>query len=162
VIWWTLARTAEWLACETDATVLVIVKEAVVSARELDSISFQAVAWSLSAPPIDSSRAVETAVRIWPVIGRPHPYSPGEQLLAARLANDPLLSRLFGFDLWVETRFENRYLADLLWSDGKVVIEIDGYEHHSSRHSFTHDRQRDYELLVTSLQNEIGKLRLRK
>ena len=38
---------------------------------------------------------------------------------------------------------------DLIWVDGRVVVEVDGFRHHSSRHSFSSDRRRDYELLIS-------------
>jgi len=39
--------------------------------------------------------------------------------------------------------------VDLLWRAGRLVIEIDGYRIHSGRTAFGHDRQRDYELLLS-------------
>ena len=41
-----LARTAEWLARETNARVLVVVPDTQVASTELDSINFEAVGWS--------------------------------------------------------------------------------------------------------------------
>ena len=37
--------------------------------------------------------------------------------------------------------------VDLLWRDGKVVVEIDGVEHERNS-TYAADRHRDYELLV--------------
>ena len=87
--------------------------------------------------------------RVCPIIGRPHPFSRGEQLLAKRLANDAMLSGLFQFNIRVTTKHENQYLVDLVWIEGKVVVEVDGYEFHSDRHAFSLDRRRDYELTVS-------------
>ena len=145
-----LARTAEWLARQTEARVLVVVPQILASSRELDSISFEAVTWSPLPERADvPSHATEGDVHVWPVIGRPHPYSPGEQRLASRLEDDELLSGLFRFNVWVETRFESHHLVDLLWPEGKVVIEVDGYEFHANRYTFSLDRRRDYELTVS-------------
>jgi very-short-patch-repair endonuclease len=36
--------------------------------------------------------------------------------------------------------------VDTLWRDAHVVVELDGYEFHSSRASFERDRARDAEL----------------
>jgi very-short-patch-repair endonuclease len=90
-----------------------------------------------------------TTVGVWPVIGHPHPYSPGEQLLARRLTEDLMLGGLFQFNVPVRTRFDSRFLVDLLWPEGRVVVEVDGYEHHSNRIAFGNDRRRDYELTVS-------------
>ena len=38
------------------------------------------------------------------------------------------------------------YEVDLAWREAKVVVEIDGYAFHSSRHAFEHDRRRDQAL----------------
>ncbi len=38
---------------------------------------------------------------------------------------------------------------DLLWTAGKVVVEVDGYQHHGHRQAFSADRRRDYELTVS-------------
>jgi very-short-patch-repair endonuclease len=84
-----------------------------------------------------------------PILNRPHPASPGEQLLARHLARDHQLGRLFQFNQRLETIFSNRYLVDLVWADGRVVVEVDGYGWHSAPSAFHTDRQRDYELTVS-------------
>jgi very-short-patch-repair endonuclease len=38
------------------------------------------------------------------------------------------------------------YELDMLWRDARVVVELDGYEFHSSRAAFERDRARDAEL----------------
>jgi very-short-patch-repair endonuclease len=144
-----LARTAEWLAKETSARVLVVVPAALASSEELDSINFDAVAWPRRDPEPDRPRPEESTWRVWPVLGRPHPYSPGEQWLAERLAWDELLAGLFAFNVRVRTKFENTFLVDLFWAEGKIVVEVDGYQYHSNRHAFSADRRRDYELTVS-------------
>jgi very-short-patch-repair endonuclease len=35
------------------------------------------------------------------------------------------------------------YVADFLWSEHRLVVEVDGYLFHSSKPSFEHDRRRD-------------------
>ncbi len=35
------------------------------------------------------------------------------------------------------------YLVDFVWRDRKLIVEVDGYEHHRSRSSFESDRERD-------------------
>jgi very-short-patch-repair endonuclease len=143
-----LAWTAEWLARETSARVLVVIPGALASSEELDSINFGALAWPQHERKPDRIRPEEEDFRVWPVLGRPHPYSPGEQLLARQLAQDESLSGLFSFNVHVWTRFESDYLVDLLWAEGKVVVEVDGYQYHANRQAFSADRRRDYELTV--------------
>jgi very-short-patch-repair endonuclease len=144
-----LTRSAEWLARETSAKVLVVIPEALAGSSELDPISFRPLRLLLPSPPPGLVPTDEQAHRVWPVIGRPHPYSPGEQKLAAHLATDPDLGLLFQYNVRVQSRRGQAYLVDLLWPDGKVVVEIDGYNVHSSRAAFSSDRNRDYDLLIS-------------
>ena len=144
-----LARTAEWLARETNARVLVVVAGSLSTSTELDSINFEAVVWSRKQEEAESRRGKKVEVTVSPIIGRPHPLSRGEQLLARRLTDDATLAGLFRFNIRVKTRYENQYLVDLVWTEGKVVVEVDGYEFHSDRHAFSLDRRRDYELTVS-------------
>jgi very-short-patch-repair endonuclease len=144
-----LARAAEWLGRATGARVLVVVPESLSRSSELDGINFDPIFPLLQTSPICPPSAVGGSVNVWPVLGRPHPYSPGEQLLAKRLGTDEMLSKLFQFNVRVTTRFDSRYLVDLLWPEGRVVVEIDGYEYHSNRFAFSVDRRRDYELVVS-------------
>ena len=92
---------------------------------------------------------VEEKVRFWPFTGRPHPCSPGERVIAERLAGDAALASLFHFNQPVITAKGNRYTVDILWAEGAMIVEIDGHHYHSSRYAFAADRQRDYELLVS-------------
>jgi very-short-patch-repair endonuclease len=146
-----LARALEWLARETGASVLALLPAELETRRELDPVTFGAVRW----PPPDSvAPASEPALEeskhvLCPILGRPHPGSPGEQLLARRLARDAELGPLFGFNQRVATVFGDRYLVDLVWPAGRVVVEIDSHGFHTTRSVFNSDRQRDYELLLS-------------
>ncbi len=82
-----------------------------------------------------------------PILGRPHPASPGEQLLALWLARDAELAPLFEFNQRVDTTSGTSFIVDLLWRAGKLTVEVDGYGWHSSPHAFAADRHRDYCLL---------------
>jgi very-short-patch-repair endonuclease len=144
-----LARSAEWLGRTTEARVLVVVPTPLSRSSELESISYEAIpALSVSAPSPPGS-GESRLVDVGPIIGRPHPYSPGEQLLASRLVADEMLGGLFRFNVRVETTLDSRFLVDLLWPEGRLVVEVDGYEYHSNRLAFSLDRRRDYELLVS-------------
>jgi hypothetical protein len=142
------ARAAEWLARHTQCPVLVVIPASLRDHPELDSLSHGAFTCRLDAA-VSSPARQEEKLRIGPIVGRPHPFSPGEQLLARHVAADPWLGPLFGFNMWVHALSGRRYLADLLWPAGQVVIEVDGYTVHSSVVVFAADRQRDYELLVS-------------
>ena len=102
-------------------------------------------------PPLPPIEPVDESAKtkVWSIQGRPHPFSPGEQLLAAHLAQDAELAPLFCFNERVETVCHSRYWVDLLWNAGRLVIDIDGYRIHSKRPIFNQDRQRDYELLLS-------------
>lgn len=164
-----LARAAEWFARETAATVFVLVPAALPEQGEWDNINFDQV-WLdrredavVQPPPAgeDGTHRVQPAPGtaeggratgsfwIWPLQGVPHPNSEGEQLLAARLGRDAELAGLFEFNQPVRTVRDRRYTVDLLWAAGRLVVEVDGYRWHSDPAAFRHDRQRDYELIVS-------------
>jgi very-short-patch-repair endonuclease len=168
-----LAKGCEWLAKEAEAKILLVVPAGTETATDLSAIPFFATAPLHEAAkvvpqtekehppaplnhtqpdrlPIRSSGGLcEQKFLVQPLIGRPHPGSPGEQILAAALSKDEELSGLFQFNLPIRTTRGTRYLVDLIWVDGRVVVEVDGFRHHSSRLSFTADRRRDYELLIS-------------
>jgi very-short-patch-repair endonuclease len=39
-----------------------------------------------------------------------------------------------------------RFEVDFLWRKAKLVVELDGYAGHSTRHAFEYDRERDRRL----------------
>lgn len=144
-----LARVAEWMATTTAARLVVLVPRELATHNGLETIAYAATTLiDQPSPPAPlSDESAKSA--IWPIQGRPHPFSPGEQLLAARLAQDPELATLFQCNEAVATLYQHRFWVDFLWDAGKLIIEIDGYRAHSSRTAFRHDRQRDYELLLS-------------
>jgi very-short-patch-repair endonuclease len=85
----------------------------------------------------------------WDIEGRPNPLSPGEAMVSERLSRAPDLAGLFVFNVAVETVGGDRFIVDLLWEEGRLVIEIDGYTHHSTRQSFVNDRERDFRLMLS-------------
>ncbi len=101
-------------------------------------------------PPADGTASDRAASRwLWPVIGRPHPFSPAEQTLARALTADMELAPLFTFNQPVRTVAGTRYIIDVLWDVGRIAVEIDGYGVHSSETAFARDRHRDYELVLS-------------
>jgi hypothetical protein len=81
--------------------------------------------------------------------GRPNPTSLGENILAERIGAEPGLAPLFAFNAPVRSRSGQKFIVDLLWEEGRLVVEIDGYSNHSTRDTFNDDRDRDFELLVS-------------
>ncbi len=144
-----LARGAEWLALNTSSPVLVLVPDALAESVALDPISFAAIRLGASETSTALPAEEKRHLLIWPIRGRPHPNSVGEQLLAAAIRADDDLRDLFLFNEYVDSIQGHRFLADLLWREGKVVVEVDGYVWHSDPTSFSRDRQRDYELLIS-------------
>lgn len=148
------ARAIRWMVEQTPIRVALLVSEVLADATALDSVRYGAVrvpaSTALLAVQTASSSAEETKHVVFPIYGRPHPFSPGEQALAVRLAGDTELSGLFWFNQTVKTVRHSQYLVDLLWAEGRVIIEVDGYRHHGNEFGFRRDRYRDYELLISS------------
>lgn len=88
------------------------------------------------------------SVTVGAVIGRPHPASDAEQRLHERLSADAELGPLFRFNQIVKTRFGTSPRVDLVWPEGKLVVELDGSDH-ARAGKFCHDRERDYQLMLT-------------
>ena len=65
------------------------------------------------------------------------------------MAKDPVLSGLLQFNQTVTSFRGNKYIVDLLWPEGRVVVEVDGYQFHSNRYAFSADRFRDYDLAIS-------------
>jgi very-short-patch-repair endonuclease len=93
----------------------------------------------------------EKPARPWiaPWRGSPHPTSEIEKKMAAVLAADQELGYLFAFNQTVATARGSQPKVDILWSEGRLVVELDGYESHGGRSAFVRDRHRDYELMVS-------------
>ena len=80
---------------------------------------------------------------------RAHHASVIEQQVEAALQRDPELGPLFSCNEIVPIEgFGLQPRVDLLWREGRVVVELDGPEHQSDP-NFANDRHRDYELLVS-------------
>lgn len=91
----------------------------------------------------------EADLWIAPWRGMPHPLSDVEKRLAKAIAADNELRELFGFNQPVHTIHGSRPKVDLLWAEGRLVVELDGYESHGNRTAFAQDRHRDYELMLS-------------
>lgn len=79
---------------------------------------------------------------------RAHPASAVERRVEAALRADAELRDLFSGNAAVPLpRFGTAPRVDLLWAEGRVVVELDGPEHRLDP-TFSADRHRDYELLA--------------
>ena len=148
---WGWRGTLEWVSRHLSAHVVAVLPVGWAGRAELDGISwgYRTVDETRADPSTTGADLDEPLVLVTPIRGRPHPNSPGEQLMAARLSRDPVLGPLFEYNTPVATVRGSRYLVDLVWPDGKIVVEIDGYRCHSSRSDFANDRHRDYELQLS-------------
>ena len=163
-------HAVEWLARESGLNVTVLFPEALTANEDLSSLLYGATDWAadrqdnqdngespnVRMPPSDTaifsslSRIPdENAPEAERIIGSPHPRSRGEQLLAERLTRDPQLSGLFEYNQPLQTRCGHKFIVDLLWREGRVVVEVDGYYFHSNSVAFASDRDRDYRLLLS-------------
>jgi very-short-patch-repair endonuclease len=145
----------EWIARHARCAVIALFDELPPNAPPFDRILYGAR--RACAAEGASSRLFETdgadtadaAPWIAPWRGKPHPLSDIEQRLAQRLSADPELASLFGFNLVVETARGSLPKVDLLWREGRLVVEIDGWGSHGNRAAFMYDRHRDYELILS-------------
>ena len=100
-----------------------------------------------ASPEIRDTEPIRSWIAPWR--GSPHPLSDIEKKMALFLAADAELGPLFAFNQTVRTERGTLPKVDLLWSEGRLVVELDGYESHGSRSSFALDRHRDYELMLS-------------
>jgi len=147
-----MTRAAAWLGAHSRRPVLLLLPRAVEQQAAVLRMGYQAA--YVSSPEIQAEAATargpqEYKIAIWPLLGNPHPRSPGEQALAAAFVQDAELHGLFQFNASVITRQGSRYIVDLLWQVGGLIIEVDGYSTHAGRVAFALDRQRDYELMLS-------------
>ncbi len=145
-----LTKAAEWFTRVTGSGVLLLFDDGLSDHPSLARLLYDAIHPARKTPPQKTSAPENEAKHTYqPVKGHPHPFSPGEQMLARRFSADGELSRLFRFNQTVETVRHHAFMVDLLWPEGRLVVEVDGYASHKSRFAFREDRRRDYELLIS-------------
>ncbi|MDY7105857.1 MAG: DUF559 domain-containing protein [Actinomycetota bacterium] len=144
-----MVRAAQWLATHSGGRVVLALPADLVDHIELEPIVDRAVVLERHPDVPAATSDPRASVAVWPLQGAPHPFSDSEHAVVDRLGRDDELAKLFEPNATVRTERGNDHRVDLLWRDGRVVVEIDGWSTHRDRASFHHDRNRDYELLIS-------------
>jgi very-short-patch-repair endonuclease len=144
-----LVHALELIADKAVLAVIVLCASLPELVSPYDRILGDAVTIPPSRPtPRVADDEVPTACLV-PVRGRPHPLSEVEKRIAQAIAATPDLAHLFRCNQIVETVRGSRTRVDLLWREGGLVVELDGYADHSRHDIFIGDRQSDYELTLS-------------
>jgi very-short-patch-repair endonuclease len=160
-----LARAAEWLAHNSGAKVILLLPLGWSPSAELDHVTYGAVTlapdepepmldpWALRGVESPSSSKAPVSklhpvVVVGPIHGKPHPLSEVEQEVDRHLAHDLELKGLFQWNQRLETFGKKHFIVDLVWHEGKLIVEFDGPEHHGHL-AYVRDRDRDYRFLMS-------------
>jgi very-short-patch-repair endonuclease len=149
-----MVHALEWIAQHIHGAVVVLFPELPANEPPFDRILYGArrvtAAGDAETGIIEAKTATQDAGPwIAPWRGLPHPLSEIEQRLAKALRADAELAPLFGFNQFIDTIRGSRPKVDLVWMQGRLVVELDGYDSHGNRAAFMHDRHRDYELALS-------------
>jgi len=150
-----LAHALEWIAQHSRAAVVALFEGLPPHESPFDRILYGArrviVAADLGSVVFEPEACESVGPESWlaPWRGAPHPLSEIEKRLAAMLSDDAELATLFRFNWFVDTVRGSRPKVDLVWIDGRLVVELDGYPDHTTRRAFMGDRHRDYELALS-------------
>ncbi|MGQ0446127.1 MAG: endonuclease domain-containing protein [Beijerinckiaceae bacterium] len=150
-----LAHALEWIAQHSRAAVVALFAKVPPLDSPFDRILYGArtaiadAGSGLPRPEPEGRDRIGSEIWLAPWRGAPHPLSEIEQRLAALLRDDTELAALFCFNWFVDTVRGSRPKVDLVWIEGRLVVELDGYSDHATRRAFTGDRHRDYELALS-------------
>lgn len=150
-----VVHALEWIARHSHSTVVALFPDLPQNEPPFDRILYGArrvVSDTGADPSMIEPEATEIAhAEPWiaPWRGSPHPLSEIEQRLAKALGADPELATLFGFNQFIDTVRGSRPKVDLVWTKGRLVVELDGYGSHGNRTAFVYDRHRDFELTLS-------------
>jgi very-short-patch-repair endonuclease len=145
----------EWIAQHSHGGVVALFPELPPNEPPFDRILhgarrvMAAVGWEPGMIELDATESADSGSWIAPWRGLPHPLSEIEQRLAKALGADAELAPLFRFNQCVDTIHGSRPKVDLVWTEGRLVVELDGYGSHGNRAAFMYDRHRDYELILS-------------
>jgi very-short-patch-repair endonuclease len=149
----TLVHALESIARHSRAAVVALFPELPQFEPPFDRILYGArrIADSCELSRIKLDDPESGGVEPWlaPWRGEPHPLSEIEQRLKKMLDADTELAPLFRFNWIVETVRGSKPKVDLLWIEGGLAVELDGYPDHTTRRAFVSDRHRDYELTLS-------------
>ncbi len=137
----------EWIAQHMNGAVVALFPELPPNAPPFDRILYGARTVA-AADPVEAA-TVDAGPWIAPWRGLPHPASEIERRLAKALGADAELAPLFVFNQCVVTVRGTRPKVDLVWSEGRLAVELDGWGSHGNRTAFIQDRHRDYELAMS-------------
>ena len=137
----------EWIAQHMNGAVVALFPELPPNAPPFDRILYGARTVA-AANPVEAA-TVDAGPWIAPWRGLPHPASEIERRLAKALGADAELAPLFVFNQCVVTVRGTRPKVDLVWSEGRLAVELDGWGSHGNRMAFMQDRHRDYELAMS-------------
>ena len=144
----------EWIAQHSNSSIIILFRQLPANKPPFDRILYRAR--QISGPEDELNRirddpapAVATKTWLVPWCGSPHPLSEIEQRLAKALGADVELGPLFRFNQIVKTARGSQPKVDLVWTDGRLIVELDGYGSHGNRLAFMYDRHRDYELTLS-------------
>jgi hypothetical protein len=98
-----LSQLAVWCASLTQCRVAVFLWQGLADRSAIDSINYRSVVLPATRQPLSTISSEETKVVIWPIKGKPHPHSPGEQALYNKISADKELRELFSFNQKVLT-----------------------------------------------------------
>lgn len=144
-----VGRALEWFAAHTRARAIGVLPAELASHEGLDRVGYGARTIRFSVPEVRGAPPEEPIAVVHPVIGRPHPLSRVERHMAQMLGRAEDLRTLFEFNQRIETARGSHAIVDLVWREGRVIVEIDGWDTHGNRGAFASDRHRDYELVLS-------------
>jgi hypothetical protein len=148
-----VVRVLEWIAHAGRGAVIALFRDLPASEPPFDRILFGArqVIAETGESLLDADTVGDDEQEPWiaPWRGSPHPLSEIEKRLAQAIGGDIELAPLFAFNQTIETVRGSRPKVDLVWPEGRLVVELDGYGSHGNRASFMYDRHRDYELTLS-------------
>ena len=148
-----LVHALEWMAQNAPVAVVAIFPQLPPNAPPWDRLLYFArhIVPEPGELPSESRAPHDSPPMAWlaPWRGSPHPLSDIEKRLAIMLASDAELAPLFSFNQVVETVRGSKPRVDLVWTQGRLVVELDGYPDHGSLRAFMMDRHRDYELTLS-------------
>lgn len=150
-----LVHALEWVAQHLQGAVVALFPDLPANQPPFDRILHGArhvkPADSLASGVVETGEAGTADASLWiaPWRGLPHPLSEIEQRLAKALGADAELAPLFAFNRLIDTVRGSRPKVDIVWTEGRLVVELDGYGSHGNRTAFIYDRHRDYELTLS-------------